>query len=55
MKPCKKMKPCNKFECKEYEVTCTSCKSIGCACNPSCDKCKQYGKTCNGSGEYWLK
>ena len=49
-----KMIPCDKFHCKEYEVTCTSCKTTGCACNPVCAKCKYYKNTCNGSGEYWF-
>ena len=40
---------CNQFKCKEYGVTCTSCKGAKCACNPSCIKCRYYKKTCSGT------
>lgn len=46
------MKPCDEFKCKEYGVTCISCKD-GAACNPNCAKCEKYNNTCNGSMKYW--
>lgn len=49
------MKACDMFKCKEYKVTCNSCETIVCACNPSCEKCKYYKKTCYGSHEENLK
>ena len=49
----KRMKACSKFECKEYEITCTSCKNTYCTCNPNCAKCKRFNNNCTGSMNYW--
>lgn len=43
------MRICKDFKCKEYGVTCNSCKNEYCGCNPTCEKCKYYKKSCGGS------
>ena len=37
------------FKCKEYKVTCTSCETTGCLCNPNCSKCIHLNNGCKGT------